>query len=44
LPQGYSAWCWTTSNTTTFHSFIFQVLLLKSWSPRMYRRSYGERL
>jgi hypothetical protein len=44
LPHGYLTWCWTTSSTTQFHSFISQVLLLRSWSPRMDKRSYGERL
>jgi hypothetical protein len=44
LPQSYSTWCWTTSNITTFHSFISQVLLLQSWSPRMDERWYGENL
>jgi hypothetical protein len=44
LPQGYSIWCRTTSNTTKFHSFISQVLILKSWSVRMDKRLYGERL
>jgi hypothetical protein len=44
LSHGYSTWCWTISNTIKRHSFISQVLLLQSWSPRMGKRSYGERL
>jgi hypothetical protein len=44
LFQGYSTWCWTTLNITKFHSFISHVFVLKSWSPRMDKQSYGERL
>jgi hypothetical protein len=44
LPQGHLTWSWTTSNATKFHSFISQVLLLKSCLSHMDKRSSGERL